>query len=103
MFLHPEYPSYRKQIKARDYLLEKHPALKFMGAHLASLEWNVDTLAAFLDRFPKATADMAECICHLLLQAQKDRDKVRDFMIKYQDRIIYGTDMVIVAASAADP
>lgn len=103
MFRHPEYPSYRKQVKARDHMLEKHPALRFMGAHLASLEWNVDMLAAFLDRFPNATADMAARICHLQLQAQKDCDKVRHFMIKYQDRIIYGTDMVIVAEPETDP
>lgn len=103
MYLHPDYPSYEQQIKARDHMLVQHPGLRFMGAHLASLEWNVDTLTAFLDRFPNATADMAARICHLQLQAQKDFDKVRDFMIKYQDRIIYGTDMVIIAASETDP
>jgi hypothetical protein len=37
-------------------------------------------------------ADMAARICHLQFQSQKDREKVRDFFIKYQDRLIYGTD-----------
>jgi predicted TIM-barrel fold metal-dependent hydrolase len=92
MYLHPEYPSYEEQIAARDRMLEKHPNLKFMGAHLSSLEWSVDELAAHFDRFPNATADLAERICHIQAQAQTDWDKVRDFFIKYQDRIIYGTD-----------
>jgi len=52
MYLHPEFPSYEQQIAARDRLLEKHPDLKFVGAHLGSLEWNVDELAKRLDRFP---------------------------------------------------
>ena len=92
MFLHPEYPSYEAQIAARDHLLEKHPNLKFMGAHLGSMEWSVDLLAEHFDRFPNMYVDMAERISHLQVQVQEDYQKVRDFFIKYQDRIIYGTD-----------
>jgi predicted TIM-barrel fold metal-dependent hydrolase len=35
---------------------------------------------------------MAERICHFQVQSQKDRDKVRDFIIKYADRLLYGSD-----------
>src|SRR5690606_20786759 len=49
MFLHPSYPSYTEQIRARDHLLEKFPTLRFVGAHLASLEWSVDELAKRLE------------------------------------------------------
>lgn len=38
MYLLPEYPSYLELINARDRMLEKHPDLKFVGAHLGSLE-----------------------------------------------------------------
>ncbi len=92
MYLHPDYPSYEDQIRARDHMLEKHPDLRFMGAHLGSMEWSVDMMAEHFDRFPNMTVDLAERVCHLEVQARKDRQKVRDFMIKYQDRIIYGTD-----------
>jgi predicted TIM-barrel fold metal-dependent hydrolase len=92
MYLHPEYPSYEEQVAARDRLLEKHPDLKFMGAHLGSMEWSVDLLAEHFDRFPNMAVDMAERISHLQVQVQKDGKKVRDFFIKYQDRLIYGTD-----------
>jgi predicted TIM-barrel fold metal-dependent hydrolase len=92
MFLHPEYPSYEDQIKARDNLLAKHPDLIFIGCHLGSLEWNVDSLAKRLDRFPNMAVDMSARICHLQYQSAQDRKRVRDFCIKYQDKLLYGTD-----------
>jgi len=93
MFLHPEYPSYEEQISARDHLLELNPDLIFIGCHLGSLEWNIDELAKRLDKFPNMAVDMAARICHLQYQSAKDRDRVRNFCIKYQDRLIYGTDL----------
>jgi predicted TIM-barrel fold metal-dependent hydrolase len=92
MFLHPEYPSYQDQINARDNLLKKNPDLIFIGCHLGSLEWNVDSLAARLDRFPNMAVDMSARICHLQYQSSKDRERVRNFIIKYQERLLYGTD-----------
>jgi len=53
MYLHPEAPSYEDQIDARDNLLKKHPQLNFTGAHLASLEWNVEEIAKRMDIFPE--------------------------------------------------
>ena len=94
MFLHQEYPSYDDQINARDNMLENHPDLKFVGAHLASLEWSVDELAKRLDKFPTMGVDLAERIVHFQYQSLADYDKVRDFCIKYQDRLLYATDMI---------
>ena len=91
-FLHKENPSYEDQIRARDNMLSKHPHLRFVGAHLGSLEWNVDELAKRLDQFPNMAVDMAARIPHLQVQSVKNWQKVHDFMIKYQDRLIYATD-----------
>lgn len=91
-FLHPENPSYEDQINARDNMLKKHPNLRFVGAHLGSLEWNVDELAKRLDQFPNIAVDMAARIPHLQVQSVKNWQKVHDFIIKYQDRLIYATD-----------
>ncbi|MFH0759742.1 MAG: amidohydrolase family protein [Bacteroidota bacterium] len=93
MYLHPEYPSYETLNAARDRMLEKHPNLRYVGCHLGSLEWDVDELAKELDRFPNMSVDMAERICHFKIQ---DRDKVRDFFIRYQDRLLYGTDIAFI-------
>ncbi len=92
MFLHPEYPSYEDQINARDGMLEQNPDLTFIGCHLGSLEWNVDSLALRLDRYPNMAVDISARTCHLQYQSAQERERVRDFIIKYQDRLLYGTD-----------
>jgi hypothetical protein len=93
MYLHPEMPSYEDQMNARDRMLEKNMELSFMAAHLASLEWSVDKLAEFLDKFPNASADLAARISHIQYQTLTQYEKVRQFFVDYQDRIIYATDI----------
>jgi len=95
MYLHPEMPSYEDHIRAKDHMLEKHPDLVFIGAHLGSLEWSVDELAKRLDKFPNMTVDMAERIAHFQYQAINNWQKVHDFIIKYQDRLLYATDIIV--------
>lgn len=88
-----EWPSYEEQIAARDRMLDKHPGLRFVGVHLASLEWDVDRIAGFLRRYPNASVDLAARMPHLQLQASRDREKVRRFFVEFQDRILYGSDL----------
>jgi len=92
MYRHPEMPSHDAILAARDRMLEAHPNLRFDGVHLASLEWDVDKVAAFLDKFPSARVDVAARLVHLEYQAAKNRELVRRFLIRYQDRILYGSD-----------
>ncbi|MCY1720766.1 amidohydrolase family protein [Prolixibacteraceae bacterium Z1-6] len=94
MYKHPEFPSYEDQMAARDHMLDKNPDLIFIGCHLASLEWSVDVLAEWLDKYPNAAVDMAARMGQLFYQTCEDRDKVRAFFIKYQNRILYGTDII---------
>ncbi len=93
MYLHPDLPSYEDQMAARDRMLSKHPKLRFIGAHLASLEWSVERISAFLEKYPNAAVDMTERMGQLFYQTRQDREKVRNFFLIYQDRILYGTDM----------
>jgi predicted TIM-barrel fold metal-dependent hydrolase len=94
MYLHPQMPSYEDQIAARNRFLDRAPArLRFVGAHLASLEWSVDELARFLDKYPRAVVDMAARMTNLQAQSIEHYDAVRKFLIRYQDRILYATDL----------
>lgn len=92
MYLHPEYPTHEALMESRNHVLDKHPDLNYVGCHLGSLEYSVEKQAAFLDKYPNASFDMAARIVHFQVQ---DREKVRDFIIKYQDRLLYGTDIVL--------
>jgi hypothetical protein len=92
MYQHPEMPPHQSILAARDRMLARHPALRFDAVHLASLEWDVDEVARFLDRFPQARLDMAARLVHLQYQSVAQRAKVRRFLMRYQDRILYGSD-----------
>jgi predicted TIM-barrel fold metal-dependent hydrolase len=92
MYLHPDYPSHERLMESRDHVLAAYPDLLMVGAHLGSLEWDVDVLAGRLDRYPNFAVDLAARVCHLQVQ---DREKVRNFLEKYQDRVLYATDLGI--------
>jgi hypothetical protein len=92
MFIHPDYPSYQVQLDARDRFVGKYPQLRIIGAHLGSLEWSVDELALCLDKYPWFAVDMSARLSHLQYQSTQDYDKVRNFVIKYQDQLLYGSD-----------
>jgi hypothetical protein len=100
MYLHPEQPSYETLIAARDRFVARHPKLNFIGAHLGSLEWSVDELAAFLDAHSNVTVDLAARMTQVQYQSAADFDKVRRFFVRYQDRILYGSDLTEEPADA---
>jgi predicted TIM-barrel fold metal-dependent hydrolase len=99
MYLHPEAPSYDDQIAVIDNLLQQYPGIDYTGAHLASLEWSVEEVARRLDRFPALQVEFSARIGHLQYQSITEYEKVRDFMIRYQDRIMYGTDVGVSTRS----
>ena len=94
MYHHPEYPSYESLIDARDKVLKEFPGLVMIGAHIGSLEWSIDEIAARFDMFPNFVVDLSSRLNHLQLQAISNYEGVRDFFINYADRLIYGTDIV---------
>ena len=92
MYLHPGHPSKQRILAARDHLVAENPGLRVVGAHLGSMERNIDEIERDLDRYPNFAVDTAARMEYLMLAP---RQKARDFLIKYQDRVIYGTDTEI--------
>lgn len=95
MHLHPEMPSHQSLMSRRDAMIARHPDLHVVGAHMASLEWNVDEAARFLDAHPNANLELAARMAQIQYQSVRNQDRVRNFFIKYQDRIMYGTDLTL--------
>jgi predicted TIM-barrel fold metal-dependent hydrolase len=87
----PDHPSHDILIEARDRVVSRHPTLRVVGAHLGSLEYNVSEVAARLERYPNFAVDTSARMLDLLRQ---DQGRVRDFFIRFADRILYGTDLV---------
>lgn len=90
MYGKPDVPSKQQILDARDHMLARNPKLRVVGAHLGSLEDNLGQLAKDFDRYPNFAVDTAARVIHL---AVMPKDEVRAFILKYQDRILYGTDM----------
>ncbi|MBK5294225.1 MAG: amidohydrolase family protein [Acidobacteriia bacterium] len=104
---HPEWrmfgkagaPSKEAILNARDRVMTKYPKLRVVGCHIGSNEQDLDLVARRLDTYPNFAVDLASRIRYLTPDSQ--RAKAREFLIKYQDRIIYGTDFNMVAGDKA--
>ncbi len=85
------FPSHGELIDARDRLVERHPRLRVVGAHLGSLEYDVAEVARRLDRYPNFAVDTSARVRDLACQ---DAGTVRAFMGRYRGRVLFGTDQV---------
>ncbi len=92
MYGHADAPSKESILTARDRMAARYPKLRVVGCHLGSNEEDLDALAARLDRLPNFAVDLAARVRYL---AAGDREKGRAFLIKYQDRVTYGTDYTL--------
>ena len=74
-------------------VLDRHPDLKVVNAHMLDLfnsNCKLDHLIYMLETYPNLNVDL----CGRYKETyQIDTDKLRDFMIKYSDRILFDTDV----------
>jgi predicted TIM-barrel fold metal-dependent hydrolase len=87
-----DFPTHEQLMAARDGILEKHPTLRVVGAHLGSLEYDVDEVAARLARYPNFAVDVSARLADL---AAQESEKVRQLFLRFPDRILFGVDMVV--------
>ena len=73
-------------------VLERHPKLRINFPHFFYLGPQLNRLAEILDRFPGVMVDLAMGT-EFLYYLSDDPDRAREFFIKYQKRILYGTDI----------
>ena len=81
--------SKQQLLEQRDRLVAEHPDTRFLCPHVANFPEDLDYVSSFLDRHPNAWIDISARIDELGRQPYT----AREFMIKYQDRILFGTDM----------
>ncbi len=84
------YPSHAQILGATDRVLAKHPKLVMIGAHLGSMDHDLEALAKRLDAFSNLYVDVSARTSALFGQPV---DTVRDFFMTYQDRMLYGVDV----------
>jgi predicted TIM-barrel fold metal-dependent hydrolase len=82
------FPSFETLMAERDRLFARHPRTIWVIAHMG---WHANDLArlgAMLDRLPNLYTEVGAILYDLGRQPRT----AREFMIKYQDRILFGKD-----------
>lgn len=82
-----------ESVNAWERVLDRHPELVVVNAHMMNLFYSdeqLDYLQYFLDTYPNVYVDIAARFKDFFSMSP---DKLRDFFIKYADRILFGTDI----------
>jgi hypothetical protein len=74
------------------HVLERHPKLKVIFAHFFFLSAQLPRLADLLDRFPNMVVDLTPGI-EMYKNFSRGPQVAREFFVRYQDRILFGTDI----------
>lgn len=87
-FYGDEFPSREELLAARNRVIARHPGTTFIGAHFANNPEDLATVAKWLDEYPNLVIEPSSRIAELGRQPYT----AREFFLKYQDRILFGTD-----------
>lgn len=88
-FYGEQFPYSKDEILAQLYrVIAKHPNTIFVSTHMGNLAEDLGRVATWLDTYPNMYVDIDARISELGRQPYT----ARKFMIKYQDRILFGTD-----------
>jgi predicted TIM-barrel fold metal-dependent hydrolase len=83
------WPSWEALYKAFERLVARHPRTNFIGVHFGNDPEDPDQVARMLDKYPNLYIDTAARVPEI---GRHDPEKMRRFFIKYQDRVLFGTD-----------
>lgn len=87
-----DWPSWSEMLDAFERVVARHPETTFIGVHFGNAAEEPDRVARMLDRYPNYYIDIAARVPEF---GRHDPERMRDFFIKYQDRILFGTDIGI--------
>ncbi len=85
----PNLVSHEGIIKVLENVLKRHPRTTVIACHYANCEYDFSILARLLDTYPKLYAD----ISGRYEETGPIPRATSQFITKYQDRLLYGTDM----------
>lgn len=83
-----EFPKFEELMKEREELFKRHPNLTFVALHFGEFAHNLKEAEKLLQENPNVYIDIAARIDELGRQPYS----AREFFIKWQDRILFGTD-----------
>jgi predicted TIM-barrel fold metal-dependent hydrolase len=87
-FFGPQFPPKETLLRQREHLVKKHPRTIFVAAHFGDNPENLAYVSRLLDTYANYYVDISSRLPEL----GREPFSARDFFIKYQDRILFGTD-----------
>ncbi len=87
-FYGPQFPAKEEILAQRNRVIARHPKTIFIGAHVGNLPEDLQRVSGWLDSYPNFYVDIDARINELGRQPYT----ARKFLIKYQDRVLFGTD-----------
>ncbi|MCU1297727.1 MAG: amidohydrolase 2 [Acidobacteriaceae bacterium] len=87
-FYGPQFPTKESILAARDRVFARYPHTTFVALHMANWPENLDYVAGLLERYPNVMVEFGAREAELGRQPRR----AREFFLKYQDRIMFGTD-----------
>jgi predicted TIM-barrel fold metal-dependent hydrolase len=91
-FYGKDYPSFEELIAQRDKVLRQHPNVTFLGIHFGCYPENLEYTDQLLSKQPNFYIDVAARLGEI---GRHPPEKLRAFFIKHQDRILFGTDIIV--------
>ncbi len=88
LFHGEKFPARNELLAQRNRVIARHPKTTFIGAHFGNNPEDLETVGKWLDQYPNFYIDIDARISELGRQPYS----ARKFFIKYQDRILFGTD-----------
>jgi len=86
-----DYPSKEELYAEMENVLGAHPDVKVVLCHFCFMSADLERASDFLDRHKNANFDLTPGI-ELFYNISRRRDDWRRFFIKYQSRLLFGTD-----------
>jgi predicted TIM-barrel fold metal-dependent hydrolase len=88
LFVDPKYPKRQDLLDQLHRVIAKHPKTTFINTHFGNNAEDLASVADKLDKYPNMFVDIDARISELGRQPYA----TRKFFLKYQDRIMFGTD-----------
>lgn len=98
------YVNNEEQYRQMKAILQRHPKIKFIFAHMYFMSAQLPRLSALLDTYPNMMVDITPGL-EIYVNLSENIEQARCFFEKYQERILYGTDIGArcVLAENAEP
>jgi predicted TIM-barrel fold metal-dependent hydrolase len=96
------YPSKESLYAEVDQVLERHPGLRIIFAHFYFLSADLARAGRFLDAHPTVCLDLTPG-SEMYGNFTRNYDAARVFFHRYQDRLVYGTDISSRALLQGEP